>query len=181
MAKTHKELFPLPPPPPSSLGSPPPHACLPSTQAGLALVVPAIWPFLQAQRAVCLAMVRRGWLLSLSSVTISHVPAASWPGNDIAPQEAGSEGQHRKQQKTESACQRVPITVQSFGSDGDTWWSNWGHGVGAVCNQTKGKYIFEALSHVTAHRNYSVLSFWDRFRQIRLTNVQLSAETCDFP
>lgn len=50
-----------------------------STQAGLALVVPAIWPFLQAQRAVCLAMVRRGWLLSLSSVTISHVPAASWP------------------------------------------------------------------------------------------------------
>lgn len=52
---------------------------LASTQAGLALVVPAIWPFLQAQRAVCLAMVRRGWLLSLSSVTISHVPAASWP------------------------------------------------------------------------------------------------------
>lgn len=98
--------------------SSPPHACLPSTQAGLALVVPAIWPFLQAQRAVCLAMVRRGWLLSLSSVTISHVPAASWPGNDIAPQEAGSEGRHRKQQKTESACQRVPITVQGFGSDG---------------------------------------------------------------
>lgn len=44
-------------------------------------------------------MVRRGWLLSLSSVTISHVPAASWPGNDIAPQEVGSEGRHRKQQK----------------------------------------------------------------------------------
>ncbi|TNN70427.1 hypothetical protein EYF80_019304 [Liparis tanakae] len=59
-----------------------------SRDAGLALVVPAIWPFLQAQRAVCLAMVRRGWLLSLSSVTISHVPAASWPGNDIAPQES---------------------------------------------------------------------------------------------
>lgn len=52
---------------------------LASTQAGLALVVPAIWPFLQAQRAVCLAMVLRGWLLSLSNVTISHVPAASWP------------------------------------------------------------------------------------------------------
>lgn len=70
---------------------------LPSTQAGLALVVPAIWPFLQAQRAVCLAMVRRGWLLSRSSVTISHVPAASWPGNDIAPQNAGSEGRNHKQ------------------------------------------------------------------------------------
>lgn len=52
---------------------------LPSTQAGLALVVPAIWPFLQAQRAVCRAMVLRGWLLSLSKVTISHVPAANWP------------------------------------------------------------------------------------------------------
>lgn len=52
---------------------------LPSTQAGLALVVPAIWPFLQAQRAVCRAMVLRGWLLSLSNVTISHVPAANWP------------------------------------------------------------------------------------------------------
>lgn len=52
---------------------------LASTQAGRALVVPAIWPFLQAQRAVCLAMVLRGWLLSRSSVTISHVPAASWP------------------------------------------------------------------------------------------------------
>lgn len=71
-----------------ALVSPPPPnpwdklEALPSTQAGLALVVPAIWPFLQAQRAVCLAMVRRGWLLSLSSVTISHVPAASWPAND---------------------------------------------------------------------------------------------------
>lgn len=74
------------------LGSPCPLLLLlPSTQAGLALVVPAIWPFLQAQRAVCLAMVRRGWLLSLSSVTISHVPAASWPENDIAPQDARSE------------------------------------------------------------------------------------------
>lgn len=52
---------------------------LPSTQAGLALVVPAIWPFLQAQRAVCRAMVLRGWLLSLSNVTISQVPAANWP------------------------------------------------------------------------------------------------------
>lgn len=59
-----------------------------------------------------------------------------------------------------------------------------GHGFGAVCDQTKRKYIFEAtsaLSHVTADRNHSVLSVWDRFRQIRLTNVQLSAETCDFP
>lgn len=53
---------------------------LPSTQAGLALVVPAICPFLHAQRAVCRAIVLRGWLLSLSKVTISHVPAASWPG-----------------------------------------------------------------------------------------------------
>lgn len=33
---------------------------LPSTQAGLALVVPAICPFLHAQRAVCRAIVLRG-------------------------------------------------------------------------------------------------------------------------
>lgn len=52
---------------------------LPSTHAGLALVVPAIWPLRQAQRAVCLAMVRRGRLLSLLSITISQVPTASWP------------------------------------------------------------------------------------------------------
>lgn len=50
---------------------------LPSTQAGRALVVPAICPFLQAQRAVCRAIVLRGWLLSRSRVTISQVPAAS--------------------------------------------------------------------------------------------------------
>lgn len=50
---------------------------LPSTQAGRALVVPAICPFLHAQRAVCRAIVLRGWLLSRSSVTISQVPAAS--------------------------------------------------------------------------------------------------------
>lgn len=50
---------------------------LPSTQAGRALVVPAIWPFLHAQRAVCRAIVLRGWLLSRSRVTISQVPAAS--------------------------------------------------------------------------------------------------------
>lgn len=48
-----------------------------STQAGRALVVPAICPFLHAQRAVCRAIVLRGWLLSRSSVTISQVPAAS--------------------------------------------------------------------------------------------------------
>lgn len=52
---------------------------LPSTHAGLARVVPAIWPLLQAQRAVCLAMVRLGMLLSLLSITISQVPTASWP------------------------------------------------------------------------------------------------------
>ena len=56
---------------------PPGPGLLPSTQAGLALVVPAICPFLQAQRAVCRAIVLRGWLLSRSSVTISQVPAAS--------------------------------------------------------------------------------------------------------
>lgn len=50
-----------------------------STQAGFALVVPAICPFLHAHLAVCLAIVLRGWLLSLSRVTISQVPAASWP------------------------------------------------------------------------------------------------------
>lgn len=50
---------------------------LPSTQAGRALVVPAICPLRHAQRAVCRAMVLRGWLLSRSSVTISQVPAAS--------------------------------------------------------------------------------------------------------
>lgn len=48
-----------------------------STQAGRALVVPAICPFLHAQRAVCRAIVLRGWLLSRSRVTISQVPAAS--------------------------------------------------------------------------------------------------------
>lgn len=48
-----------------------------STQAGRALVVPAICPFRQAQRAVCRAIVLRGWLLSRSRVTISQVPAAS--------------------------------------------------------------------------------------------------------
>lgn len=53
------------------------HGLLPSTQAGRALVVPAICPFLHAQRAVCRAIVLRGWLLSRSNVTISHVPAAS--------------------------------------------------------------------------------------------------------
>lgn len=53
---------------------------LPSTQAGWALLVPAIWPFLQAQRAVCQATVFRGRLLSRSRATISHVPATSWPG-----------------------------------------------------------------------------------------------------
>lgn len=52
---------------------------LPSTHAGLARVVPAIWPLLQAQRAVCRAMVRLGMLLSLLSITISQVPTASWP------------------------------------------------------------------------------------------------------
>ena len=51
----------------------------PSTHAGLALVVPAIWPLRQAQRAVCLAMVRLGTLLSLLSITISQVPTANWP------------------------------------------------------------------------------------------------------
>ncbi|MEQ2165248.1 hypothetical protein GOODEAATRI_014942 [Goodea atripinnis] len=51
----------------------------PSTQAGLALVVPAIWPLRQAQRAVCLAIVRLGTLLSLLSITISQVPTANWP------------------------------------------------------------------------------------------------------
>lgn len=55
----------------------PSRGLLPSTQAGRALVVPAICPFLQAQRAVCRAIVLRGWLLSRSRVTISHVPAAS--------------------------------------------------------------------------------------------------------
>lgn len=50
---------------------------LPSTQAGRALVVPAICPFLHAHRAVCRAIVLRGWLLSRSKVTISQVPAAS--------------------------------------------------------------------------------------------------------
>lgn len=50
---------------------------LPSTQAGRARVVPAICPFLHAQRAVCRAIVLRGWLLSRSRVTISQVPAAS--------------------------------------------------------------------------------------------------------
>lgn len=80
----HPPPLSAPPPPPSAPPTNQPLCFLPSTQAGLARVVPAIWPFLQAQRAVCLAMVRRGWLLSLSSVTISHVPAASWPGNDIA-------------------------------------------------------------------------------------------------
>lgn len=48
-----------------------------STQAGLAPVVPAICPFLQAQRAVWRAMVLFGWLLSRSRVTISQVPATS--------------------------------------------------------------------------------------------------------
>lgn len=48
-----------------------------STQAGRARVVPAICPFLHAQRAVCRAIVLRGWLLSRSRVTISQVPAAS--------------------------------------------------------------------------------------------------------
>lgn len=48
-----------------------------STQAGRALVVPAICPFLHAHRAVCRAIVLRGWLLSRSKVTISQVPAAS--------------------------------------------------------------------------------------------------------
>lgn len=50
-----------------------------STQAGRALVVPAIWPLRQAHRAVCLAMVRLGTLLSLFSITISQVPTANWP------------------------------------------------------------------------------------------------------
>lgn len=54
----------------------------PSTHAGLALVVPAIWPLRQAQRAVCLAMVRLGTLLSLLSITISQVPTANWPAKD---------------------------------------------------------------------------------------------------
>lgn len=84
---------------------------LPSTQAGLALVVPAIWPFLQAQRAVCLAMVRRGWLLSLSSVTISHVPAASWPGNDIAPQNVRSERWNDKQGKINESVSSVKFVL----------------------------------------------------------------------
>lgn len=51
----------------------------PSTQAGLAFVVPAIWPLLQAQRAVWRAMVHLGTLLSLLSITISQVPTANWP------------------------------------------------------------------------------------------------------
>lgn len=118
-------------------------------------------------------MVRRGWLLSLSSVTISHVPAASWPGNDIAPQEAGSEGRHRKQQKRkqkprvsvdQSQCRVLDQMGTPGGQTGDM-----------VLVQCVIKYIFEATSpilHVTAKRNYSILSFWDQFRQICLTNVQ---------
>lgn len=51
----------------------------PSTHAGRARVVPAICPLRQAQRAVCLAIVRLGWLLSLFNITISHVPTANWP------------------------------------------------------------------------------------------------------
>ena len=50
---------------------------IPSTQAGRACVVPAIWPLRHAQRAVCFATVRCGWLLSLSSVTISHDPTTN--------------------------------------------------------------------------------------------------------
>lgn len=54
----------------------------PSTHAGRARVVPAICPLRQAQRAVCLAIVRLGWLLSLFNITISHVPTANWPVED---------------------------------------------------------------------------------------------------
>lgn len=78
-------------------------------------------------------MVRRGWLLSLSSVTISHVPAASWPGNIIATQEAGSEGRHRKQQKgKQNLCVSAYRSVQGYGSERGTWGSKWGHGFGAL-------------------------------------------------
>lgn len=77
---------------------------LPSTQAGLALVVPAICPFLQAHLAVCRAMVRRGWLLSRSRVTISQVPAANWP----------------KDRKSERKCKREITIVSEVYS---TWWN----------------------------------------------------------
>lgn len=66
---------------------------LPSTHAGLALVVPAICPFLQAHLAVCLAMVLRG-RLSLSKVTISQVPAASWPAIHTSRQSHVSDTAH---------------------------------------------------------------------------------------
>ena len=56
---------------------PSPALLLPSTQAGLARAVPAAWPRRQAHRAVCRAIVRRGWLRSRSSAVISHVPISS--------------------------------------------------------------------------------------------------------
>lgn len=62
----------------------------PSTHAGLALVVPAIWPLRQAQRAVCLAMVRLGTLLSLLSITISQVPTANWPAKHSSEEQSTS-------------------------------------------------------------------------------------------
>lgn len=84
---------------------------LPSTQAGLARVVPAICPFLQAQRAVCRAMVLLGWLLSRSRVTISQVPAASWP-------EAHKEVNHRND--TEHAF-HLHLDGRSTAADADKW------------------------------------------------------------